>query len=342
MNLGETYALEPGFRLYLDRSFVQTSEQIRQAARTDGLLFLITGRRLRLWAKRPAGSAYDRWVAYADRLADELANYSQKGLSRFPIKQSVRNTIVVPEHDAVLRSDQITSSRHWGIQFDGEPTLIDAIERRFFDDVVSILGDCARGAAKVFNRSDRYDPRWLPGLEYDPFEHLIADILNEHKGIAHHASFEEDFIEKTDLRVRYPDLERRHGARVQVTRMLHQDQMIAKTTGVELHDEFVFLSPLTIAEARNTPTPEVEAKLIYGALAHALRTVGLHPVGPRNGVPPGLRAEICDYVRTAAFASTEKLRDRERRTGAKPGWVAAALSRKDRIESEQPPVSEDE
>ena len=45
----------------------------------------------------------------------------------------------------------------------------------------------------------------------------ILDILNEDERYARVAPLIEDFLEKTDLRVRYPRLKRKRGGRVQVT-----------------------------------------------------------------------------------------------------------------------------
>ena len=80
------------------------------------------------------------------------------------------------------------------------------------------------------------------------FEHLILDILNEDDRHAKVAPLVEDFLEKTDLRVKYPGLRRKRGGRVQVTSIVAPELHETKLEAIKLAEEFVFLSPLSLAE----------------------------------------------------------------------------------------------
>ena len=71
---------------------------------------------------------------------------------------------------------------------------------------------------------------------------------NEHEHHARIAPLHEDFLEKTDIRVRYPGLKRRRGARIQVTQIADYELHDEKVSRIRASNEFVILSPRTLAD----------------------------------------------------------------------------------------------
>jgi hypothetical protein len=82
---------------------------------------------------------------------------------------------------------------------------------------------------------------------------LILDILNEDDRRARMAPLVEDFLEKTDFRVKYPEVKRRRGARVQVTSIIALELHETKLQAINLAEELVFLSPLSLAKFASWP-----------------------------------------------------------------------------------------
>ena len=151
----------------------------------------------------------------------------------------------------------------------------------------------------------------------------------------------EDFLEKTDLRVKYPGLKRRHGARVQVTSIIAPEHHETKLQAIKLAEELVFLSPLSLAEfvdslRDHTPVsakpgtspfalaplwdclevkpanvPQLASEL-KRMLFRALTGTPNSPLGPMVRVPVPIRQLIRLFVETHAIASTSMLRKRER------------------------------
>jgi hypothetical protein len=151
----------------------------------------------------------------------------------------------------------------------------------------------------------------------------------------------EDFLEKTDLRVKYPGLERRHGARVQVTSMVAPDLHKTKLQAIKLAEEFVFLSPLSLAEFVDSLKGHNPASSISGTPSFALSSLwsclGVKPIdvpelaselkrimfdaltgtpdsplGPMVRVPLPVRQLVRLFVETRAIESTSRLRTREK------------------------------
>ena len=117
---------------------------------------------------------------------------------------------------ATLRFDQMLDARFWGIGFTFE-TLdrCDAFARLIVRSATGRLASDLLGLQRIL---ERFRPKTLEGeLRIVPhpterrFEHLILDILNEDDRHAKVAPLVEDFLEKTDLRVKYPGLRRRRG-----------------------------------------------------------------------------------------------------------------------------------
>lgn len=172
------------------------------------------------------------------------------------------------------------------------------------------------------------------------FEHLILDILNEEDLQARKARLVEDFLEKTDLRVSYPELTRRRGARVQVTSIIIPEQHETKLQAIKLAEELVFLSPLSLAEyvdsleghtsvneisgtspfalatlwdcldVKPADTPQLASEL-KRIMFRALTGTPDSPLGPMVRVPVPIRQLIRLFVKTHAIACTSRLRKRE-------------------------------
>jgi hypothetical protein len=168
----------------------------------------------------------------------------------------------------------------------------------------------------------------------------MLDILNEEDHHARRARLFEDFLEKTDLRVSYPELVRKHGARVQVTSIIEPEQHKTKRQAIKLAEEFVFLSPLSLAEFVNSLRGHTPVAWTSDTLPFALTTLwgclgvkpldvpqlacelkrimfgamtGMpnSPLGPMVRVPLPIRQLIRLFVETHAMACTSRLRKRE-------------------------------
>src|SRR5690606_13045844 len=167
------------------------------------------------------------------------------------------------------------------------------------------------------------------------FEQLMLDVLDENFQRARPAPLVEDFCQKTDLRVRYPGLDRRRGARVQIKSTanpaLHEERLAT----IRRRDTLVILSPVPLAEfideQQRTPAADrllsaaelrsfwsclASQPLAIDELAYAIRAVlfdalahaGDDPRGPMAAVPAALRLVIRTYVRDRAFRTTRALR----------------------------------
>jgi hypothetical protein len=125
-----------------------------------------------------------------------------------------------------LRFDQMLDACFWRIGFTFETRdLCDAFAQQVVRKATGRLASDLRGLQKILERLnqrtfDKEELRIVPYPRERRFEHLILDILNEEDLHARRAPLVEDFHEKTDLRVSYPELTRRRGARVQVTSII--------------------------------------------------------------------------------------------------------------------------
>lgn len=292
--------LEPGFRL-------------RDAADRASDAFRHCRKR---WIELPDGVLADTrkgrpgkaWRRYVDRLADELPR-ALRIQRRFPLEREGATYTVEGQR---IRVDQIVAARNWGIGWEGDPIVIDAIERHVYRSLVHRFVAHIRDCERILTRRD-YDPDRMPGLLPNPLEALIRDILNEEFSVANLAPMDEDFLEKTDLRIRYPELVRKRGARVQVGWATDLVSFEKKANQLKLRDEYVFVTPITIAEWVEAPIQEV-----VGNLAFALRHPSDHPNGPRDVVPEVWRKTIREQVKERALASTAKMRERHAKSGPSP------------------------
>lgn len=248
---------------------------------------------------------------------------------------------------AVLRLDQMLDVRFWRIGFTFETSdlgdafariIVRGVSRRLAGDLLDlqqILRDFNPDAPKP-------ELRIIPYPENKRFEHLILDILNEEARHARIAPLDEDFLEKTDIRVTYPALERKRGGRLQVTSITEPELHKTKVERIRRVEEYIFLSPLSLAQfvdalrgkaaasAGSDPPPFALAALwdcldakpadvpqlaseLKRVLFAALAATPDSPLGPMARVPPVLRQLIRYFVETRAVASTGKLREREER-----------------------------
>jgi hypothetical protein len=248
-----------------------------------------------------------------------------------------------------LRFDQMVAARFWRIGFTfGALDLCDAFARVVVRSATGRLASDLLGLQRIL---ERFTPKELkPEVKIVPlpankrFEHLILDILNEDSRRARMAPLLEDFLEKTDLRVQYPELQRRRGARVQVTSIIAPELHSIKLDAIKLAEEFVFLSPLSLAEFVASLAGGIPASSIPGAppftlaklwacletkpfdvpqLASELKQIMLRalegtpdsPLGPIVRVPLPICQLVRLFVETHAIASTSKLRERESERG---------------------------
>lgn len=245
-----------------------------------------------------------------------------------------------------LRFDQMLDARFWGIGFTFETLdLCDAFAQEVVRSATQRLANELNGLQNIL---ERFSPKTLnrelriiPDAKDRHFERLILDILNEDDRHAHVAPLAEDFLEKTDLRVKYPGLKRRRGARVQVTSIVAPERHKTKLEAIRLAEEFVFLSPLSLAQFVDSLQSHTLSSSIPGTpsfalsplwdclemkpidvsqLASELKRIMLRalagkptsPLGPMVRVPLPIRQLIRRFVETHAIASTSRLRERER------------------------------
>ena len=234
--------------------------------------------------------------------------------------------------------DQVLSARAWGIQFSFEsPEISDRVNTYAALATVERLGHGLIGLEKIERRFEnrQVDPdlQIVPPQTGRGFEALIADILNEHYPLARQAPLVEDFFEKTDLRLHVRGLARRRGARAQVTRIADARNHAAKLDQIRGIDEFVFISPLSLARAvcagtaalgwskeeellfwqcfPEPPTTEEElAAALRDHLTRAMERPAAGPRGPLAAVPEPIRLLVQSFAATESFASTERLRER--------------------------------
>jgi hypothetical protein len=245
----------------------------------------------------------------------------------------------------IVRFDQMLDARFWRIGFTFEtPDLCDTFAQLVVRSTSSRLASDLLGLQRILERfnpkTGTEDLKIVPYPRDRRFEHLILDILNEHEHQARAAPLIEDFLEKTDLRVKYPGLNRPRGARVQLTSIVAPELHKTKLEEIKLADEFVFLSPLSLAEfvgsLEHTPpglipgTPSFASARLWECLEgkptgvpqlaselkrimfRALMGTPDSPLGAMVKVPLSIRQLIRQFVETHAIASTSKLRERER------------------------------
>ena len=304
--------------------------------------FLRPRRRATNGAKRTNGSARvngtsrTNGAVHEDRGVLECADLERRG----------GISVTSPRGEVFLRIDQLLSARAWGIQFAFEdPEVSDDFNSLAAHHTVDQLCYGLIGLEKIerrfASREVDADLQIVPPHEGRGFETLVCDILNEHYPCARQAPLYEDFFEKTDLRLHVRGLERRRGARAQVTRIVDPVQHSAKLDQIHNLEEFVILSPLTLARAvcRDTrelgwtredellfwqcfpdpPTTEEElAVALRGVFLQAMARPAAGPRGPLAAVPEPVRLLVQSFAAKESFRTTDRLRRRlaEERTMA--------------------------
>gem|GEM_PF-6002717 len=313
-------ALEAGFRLRVEDYVAAAAEAMRLAAERGGAFE--TADFQFMLPPRPEGDAGAAWTGYVRRLADDYEALLANRTRVFTVRQHDARLQAFNEEWIPIRADQAHDVRAWGVAFEGPPPLIDDLERRAANHYLRLMLQQARGAAKVLNRRTHLDmelvPQIFPGLAGDALERLVLDVLNEHAPIARHAPLDEDVLEKTDLRVRYPDLDRKRGARVQVTLRTHAEPFEAKASKVRHREEIVFVSPYTLGREKvrrsgreETFDPVAAAsRRIRDTFVGTLENPACHPLGPMAQLDPELRTLIQDYVSEQSRTTTSEMRKR--------------------------------
>jgi hypothetical protein len=240
----------------------------------------------------------------------------------------------------ILRLDQLIDARVWGNGFvfksqELTDRLVTTMVRTSLRQFARELSDLADLLPRVLRRPVM-NGSMVAHATGQSFEQLIADILNEE---AHHASLSrlsEDYAQKTDLRVKYPGLNRNRGARVQVTLTATESFHQQKVSSIQRADQYIILSPWSLASALpqlNSPAasstnldpqflkrfwaafdspPENVADLALAlrkTFDHALACANNSPLGPLAAVPQAIRELIRIWTQAEAFRSTQALRD---------------------------------
>ncbi len=254
---------------------------------------------------------------------------------------------LAPTGEVTLRIDQTIAVRAWGIGFDfDDPPAADAVATMLARLAIHRVAMDLHGLEDIERWLKRHPEaeaaseaiHIVPDILGRRFEQLMLDILNEHQPIARRAPLVEDFIEKTDLRVQVPDLNRRRGARIQVTQTTFPERLEQKLSRIRNVKEFIILSPRSLADAldheegmellspsaldhfwscfsRPPMTVEELAGGIKRIFRKAMDRADEDPRGPLAFVPESLRQLVVAYVTAEAYRSTTELREREQRQG---------------------------
>ncbi|MFO1054138.1 MAG: hypothetical protein U1F36_18125 [Planctomycetota bacterium] len=275
------------------------------------------------------------------QLRDEAFVVRKWGVARGSLwqKKPSLETEVEGTEAVLQRLDQVAARRFWGIGFVHEEDVdaSDELARHAVRRSVRRFARDLRDLADVLRRRTDAGVILVPNHEDRRFEQLMLDILDENHHRAEPARLAEDFCQKTDLRVRYPGLDRVRGARVQVKATKSPKIHEMRIADIRDRDTFVILSPVAIAGfiddivARRLPplldraqleafwrsipgeptTIDELAPAIGRVLERALSRPNSDPRGPMALVPEALRAVVRCYVKHEAFRSTEALRRSE-------------------------------
>jgi hypothetical protein len=247
-----------------------------------------------------------------------------------------------------LRLDQVLAARSWGLGFffnDMEETdrVTDLRARLALEHLARDLLDLSRMLPRLLRGKPGQYPPLVPPRFSRAAEQLIVDIVNEHESNASLSRLCEDYLQKTDLRVRFPGLQRRRGARVQVTLGPTQAHHQQKLDTIRNPEHFVILSPWALAtaiphfgsQATGHQVPmdhdlvlrfwrslsgqpsslESLAYTIRGILHNAIHSKITDPRGPLALVPEAVRELIRAWVKHEAFRSTQAMREWEETQG---------------------------
>ncbi len=248
----------------------------------------------------------------------------------------------VSEPAVVQRRDQLLARRFWGLGFlNDDVDATDALSRRSVHAGVARFACDITDVAKVLKRPARGVGSMVPDHGDRRFEQLMLDILDENNPRARPARLREDFCQKTDLRVRYPGLQRPKGARVQVKSASILAVHAERIASIRNPEQLVILSPVELARfVERQPAAGEDRALDHEALRavwdalpdqpastedlsqsisrvlwNAISAPLADPRGPMGLVPAPIRDLIRTFVRERAFLSTASLR-RELENGA--------------------------
>ncbi|MFN3203021.1 MAG: hypothetical protein ACE366_31800 [Bradymonadia bacterium] len=242
---------------------------------------------------------------------------------------------VQPEHSQPLtmRLDQVVSARRWGVGLelpaDAHAEVMTTLCRHSLSHLAGVIRDVGHIEDRLGAEGRSLDPVKAPGRGHD-VERLICDVLNETHPIARHASLLEDFLERTDIRLKLPQLKRRKGARLQVSLMADpgQRQKARKLPGAR--QGIAVISPLAMAQRifdgdtsasdvfwnalpQRPVRPEGLARVLQHLWMGALDKATADPRGPIAALAPALRATLREDAAQAAMASTRTMGRSKRR-----------------------------
>lgn len=219
-----------------------------------------------------------------------------------------------------LRPDQILSSRQWGIGVTLPETYYAELEtsrvRHMVGRLASDLRDLNLIEARLGEGGRSLSPVQPPGVGHR-VERLVLDVLNEEARVARAAPLAEDFLERTDVRLKVDGVKRRKGARLQITLVADEAQREKRRKLPNQQSGITVLSPWAMAhrifEGR-TPVAEVFwaslpqrparaaglARVLQHMLINAVEGVPDDPRGPMGRLPGAVRAAIREDVAGAA------------------------------------------
>jgi hypothetical protein len=240
-----------------------------------------------------------------------------------------------------LRPDQVVAARHWGIWFEFEHDLLGRAYAAYL--IRSALSRLESNISNLWNIEATFlagfsklspHARWGHADFGGRFEHLMLDILNELALHSRFAPLAEDVLERTDLRVTYPSVQRKGGGRIQVSLVAKPELHQKKVEALYLGDELIFLTPFDLATFAVSPpaVPLLQnfgwsefwaslggmqqdvgdlAKLLHDLFVDSLLFPPSHPNGPMWLIPPPVRKLIRIFTEHHAMTTAEQVKKRE-------------------------------
>jgi hypothetical protein len=283
------------------------------------------------------------WIA---RAAEEFRRALRPPVKTFVSERENEAGLHLVSHlggEVSMRGNQLAAARYWGIGFEFDsPDRAAALASLVLSRAVSRLASDMACLGRVCRsrpswRLNPDGPRPSSERRGDLFERLVANILNEDVYRARRASLFEDLYEWTDLRVMYPGLPRKRGARVQVTLIGDEEAHARKMEQCPDLKSYVVVSPFQLAVHVETflesdPGREIEAGFwdclgrepadrselsaaLAGIFSNAFLDPTRHPTGPMAQVPAPVRRLIRSHVEAGAFEAANYL---NRETGGPP------------------------
>lgn len=299
--------------------------------------------------EEPLRSLRRRWVEIA--LDDFRVICTRPNVTFRALRTDDRGNLVVDfqNQEVLVRRDQVLDLRHWSIGIrpvdelvatTWATQLLKAALTRLASDF-SCIG--RMGKAQASGRLPGASAiRWGGRTSGIRFERLVLNILNEDDHCASKAKLWEDLFEWTDLRVRYPDLDRRNGARIQVTLMDNELLESQKVARQSFSSAYVVLSPVRLAkyvehcvEVERTDLvgsefwnclprqPSDTSELAFAlkeVFASAIANTTPHPLGRIPFIPRPVRELTRNYVRDEALGANRRMRDLLNVSRGYPGW----------------------